>query len=89
MKTNLTIKELKFKGDFLTKNDKTAILEFINKNEGCFEKKRLKRVIYHHKTQLKITNAIERGLRISKAVDGGMHYLYFCYVSLREQKITK
>jgi hypothetical protein len=84
MKTNLTIKDLKFKGDFLTKNDKIAILEFINKNEGCFDKKRLKRVIYHHDTRLTITNARERGLRISKAVDGGMHYLYFCYVKLKD-----
>jgi hypothetical protein len=87
MKTTITMKDLRFKGDFLTKNDKIAILEFINKNEGCFAKKRLKRTIYHHRTQLKVTNAIERGLRISKAVDGGMHYLYFCYVSLKENKM--
>jgi hypothetical protein len=84
METNITMKDLRFSGDFLTKNDKTAILEFINKNETCFTKKRLKRVIYHHDTRLAITNARERGLRISKAVDGGMHYLYFCYVKLKD-----
>jgi hypothetical protein len=79
-----TMKDLRFSGDFLTKNDKIAILEFINKNEGCFAKKRIKRVIYHHNTRLTITNARERGLRISKAVDGDMHYLYFCYVTLKD-----
>jgi hypothetical protein len=81
------MKDLRFSGDFLTKNDKIAILEFINKNKDCFAKKRLKKVIYHHDTWLTITNARERGLRISKAVDGGMHYLYFCYVSLKGNKI--
>jgi hypothetical protein len=60
-----SFKDLRFSGDFLTKNDKIAILEFINKNKDCFAKKRLKRVIYHHDTRLTITNAmVEEHLKL-------------------------
>ena len=86
MKTTITMKDLRFSDDLLTKNDKIAILEYINKNKDCFNKEDHKEVIYHHRTRLEIFTDLERGLRVSKAVMNGEIYWRYIYVSLRNVK---
>jgi len=80
-----TIKDVKFSSEnFFSKNDKTAIVEFINNNDELFSGNHMvgtKSVIYHHKTRLEILVHSTGALSISKAVDRGSSYQYSCYAN--------
>lgn len=80
-----SIKDVRFSSEnFFSKNDKIAIVEFINGNAGLFSGNHMvgnKSVIYHHKTRLEILVYSTGALSISKAVDGGFSYQYNCYAN--------
>ena len=75
------IKDLRFTSGFLTKNDKNAILNWINENENLFLSS-CNYMIYtevhlqHHNTMLYISVIGAGMLAIGKVVDNGKNYLY-------------
>lgn len=80
-----TLKDIRVASDnFLTKNDRICILNFINENEGLFLGDHLvlqKFNLFHHKTNL-VVHVIGAGmLSIEKFVDGGNSYQYRSYVN--------
>ena len=76
-----TFKDLKFTKGFLNRNDKKAILDWINENDNLFSKK-ANYMIYsevhfqHHNTMIYITVIGAGMLSIGKTVDKGNNYLY-------------
>ena len=80
-----SIKDVRFSSEnLLSKNDKIAIVEFINSNADLFSGDHMvgnKTVIYHHKTRLEVLVHSVGALSISKAVDGGFSYQYNCYAN--------
>ena len=80
-----TLKDLRFESpSFFTKNDREAILKFVNENEGLFTGDHMvsqKLSICHHNTWLSV-HVIGAGmLNIQKFVGSGRNYTYKCGVN--------
>ena len=84
-----TLKDLRFESpNFFTRNDREAILTFVNENDGLFSGDHMvgsHSNIFHHNTNLKI-NVIGSGLlSIQKFVTSGKNYTYKCSVNFLVQ----
>lgn len=73
------------KGHFFRKNDKLAILNFINETPALFKKDNMvgeTHVITHHRTYLSV-HIIGCGIfSVQKSVDKGANYTYNSYLNL-------
>lgn len=79
-----TVKDIRFSsGNFFTKNDKLAIVNFINENTdlntGCV-KSGEKFSVFHRRTNLQIFVNKTGSLSVRKYVDKGASYQYSCDV---------
>lgn len=79
------IKDVRFStGNFFTKNDKIAIVDFINSNSDLstgYVKSGEKFSICHRRTNLQILVIGTGMLSVSKYVDRGLSYQYNCYAN--------
>jgi len=84
-----TLKDLRFwTPNFFTKDDREAILTFVNEHEGLFTWDHMvsqKISIYHHKTWLSIHVIGSGMLNIQKFVTSGKNYTYKCSVNFLVQ----
>lgn len=82
-----TLKDIKIIGEnFLTKNDKICILNFINTNSNLFEKnfsETLKFNLTHRNTFLTIFIKDKNTISIEKSVNNENNYLYKSFITIK------